>query len=99
MTNTRTKNPTAVTLRASPKLRPRSNREGSKGFPAILSHIVHDRQMMYEMVSVPVPSEVMELKAAVEPMLTRLMQAANVNETRMAFTGTSMPGRTLGRIG
>lgn len=49
---------------------------------------------MYEMVSVPVPNEVIELKAAVEPMLTRLMQAANVKETRMAFTGTSRPERT-----
>ena len=51
---------------------------------------------MYEIVSVPVPNDVIELKAAVEPMLTRLIQAAKVNETRMAFTGTSRPGRTCG---
>lgn len=83
-----------MTFRARPKLRPRSKREGSKAFLFILSLIIHERQMMYEMVSVPVPNEVIELKAAVEPMLTRLMQAANVKETRMAFTGTSRPERT-----
>jgi hypothetical protein len=44
---------------------------------------------------VPVPRDVTTLKATVEPMLIKEISAAMVKMTRIASTGTSMPGWTF----
>lgn len=43
----------------------------------------------------PVPRDVMMLKAMGLPMLMRVRQEATIKITTTAFTGTSKPGRTL----
>lgn len=94
ITNASMRNKTENMFKGSPK-RPRENLEGSSTSPRRRFNVIQEIETIYEEIRAPVPSDVMMLKATVDPMLINERSTAMAYEIRTELRGISQPGRTL----
>lgn len=92
-TNAKARKTIEMILSGRPYL-PSLKRDGSSGSLRHLFNKMHQMDTMYEDRIAHSESEAMLLKATVEPMLIRESKHDTANDTRIALTGMSQPGRT-----
>ena len=93
MTNAKMRKMSERTFIGNPNF-PRLNFEGSSGSLRNRLSTMQEIETMYDDSRAHNAREEMLLKATIEPMLIRANKHDTTNETKMALTGTSQPGRT-----
>jgi hypothetical protein len=87
------KNSNAIPLTTTPAP-PRLKRDAKRASPRRRFAKMQPMTTRYEEMSPTSPRDVITLKAMVEPMMMRDISVVQSNDTRIALTGTSQPGRT-----
>jgi hypothetical protein len=89
----RIRKPRAIPLTKRPNL-PRLKREGRSGSPRIRLSIMQQIATIYDETRPSTPKDVITLNAIEDPIITRDRSVVNRSVTKIALTGTSIPGRT-----